>query len=61
MGKYGRDAELEHLDKLKGSGYDSSCSQCGYMYKEEPKKCEQCGGVIFSRTSELIKKLELGI
>ena len=54
------DVELEHLDKLKGSGYDFSCSKCGYMYKEEPKACEHCEGKIFSETREIIRSLELG-
>ena len=57
-----REVELEHLSKLSSMGFDYSCSGCGYMYKEMPAEgCEECDSREFSRTTELIRKLELSL
>jgi rRNA maturation endonuclease Nob1 len=53
--------EIEHLQKLRGSGYDFSCSDCNYMYKKRPERCDICDSNVFIRTTEVIRKLELGI
>jgi len=54
-----RKVRLEHLQKLNGSGYDISCADCGYMYKNRLSQCEKCGSGRFIQTAELIRKLEL--
>jgi len=56
-----REVELEHLDKLKGSGYDLSCSGCGYMYRKPVRICEHCDSKSFTPTTEVIRKLELNL
>lgn len=51
--------ELDHLQFLKGSEYDFSCSNCGQMYRKEIDECEQCYSKSFIPTSKLIQELEL--
>lgn len=54
-----RDIEFDHVSFLKGAGYDFSCSECGYMDRKEPVKCDYCGSKKFLSTREVLKKLEL--
>lgn len=59
---YFREIELDHLNKLFHSGFDYSCSECGYMYREKPSEgCEICDSRDFLRTTELIKKIGLDL
>ncbi|MBU2104683.1 MAG: hypothetical protein KKF67_02830 [Nanoarchaeota archaeon] len=54
--------ELEHLKKLKGSGYDTSCSGCGSMYQVKPVEgCDICTSQSFTPTTEVIRRLELNL
>ena len=56
-----RAVRIDHLQHLEGSGYDFSCDGCGYMYRQKPTKCDQCGSNEFVHTREIIRKLELNL
>ena len=57
-----REVEINHLQKLSGSGYDFSCAGCGYMYKQRHSDgCEHCNSKEFLRTTKVIRRLELSL
>lgn len=60
--------ELEHLEHLRGSGYDFVCSGCNQVYRKKSinvktkiEECEYCGSKSFLSIREVIRKLELGL